>query len=143
MLHDRFGCRVAIHEWREILSHPISWDDHNHLTSDILDARLRAKYYGTVYIINRPLLEYALHKMSGEVPDEVQKAMRAYRDAPLQSSKTMQPETSEMEIYRACVDCIEAAKRSTTAFDGIILDPVTGELRNRLIVTNIVGTAHA
>jgi hypothetical protein len=135
---------MGLQGWREILSSSIRWDDRNHQTSDILDARLRAKYYGTLYIINRPLLEYALHRMPGEITAETKEKVLAYRNTPRNaSSDQIQLTVSDLEVYHACVDCIEAARRSTTVLDGIIFDQHSSELRKRLIVTNIVGTAHA
>ena len=39
------------------------------------------------------------------------------------------------------MDCVEAARYNTTVFDDLIFQ--MGELKKRLIVTNIMGTAHA
>jgi hypothetical protein len=121
----------------------MAWDDRDKPSSDILDARLRAKYYGTLYIVNRPLLEYALHKVKMDITSDIKKAVLKYRDYPPSvSSSEIEDTQNEMEIFYACIDCIQAAKQSTTAFDGIIFDD-KGQPENRLIVTNIFGTAHA
>ena len=120
------------------------WEDRDDPSNNILVARLRAKYYGAMYIINRPLLEFALHKMEGPrpVPAHVVDAVHRYRASHrVQGASSIQLVQDEMEVYYACMDCIEAAMHSTIAFDGIVFEG--GAARNRLVVTNIFGTAHA
>lgn len=141
----------------------MAWDDNNYLTTDINAARMRAKYYGAKVIINRPTLHAALHEewaaisvrlsespfpgpgrtsqqTSPTVPPRYQSTGMQQQDghagSPAQSeirpTKTVQ--ALKPEIYNGVVACIQAAIRSTTAFDGV---------PPRLIVTNIFGTGHA
>ncbi|RDW90849.1 putative C6 finger domain protein [Aspergillus mulundensis] len=48
--------------WRASLPREMKWHDNDPPSSDINHARMRAKYYGARYIINRPVLYYALFK---------------------------------------------------------------------------------
>lgn len=141
----------------------MAWDDNDYMTSDINAARMRAKYYGAKVIINRPMLYAALHEdwsaisirpseslftgsgctsqqISPTSPHEYRSTGMPPRDSHLGSlaqseSRIMRSlEGLKPEIYSRTKACIQAAIRSTTAFDRI---------PSRLIVTNIFGTAHA
>ena len=108
----------------------------------MLPARLRAKYWGAHYIINRPFLDYALHVMphakDGRNIESIAKDVNGNsRDqAEIQIFKAIE-QMGENEIWQAVKRCIDAAMHSTVAFDGIL------EHNERLIVTNIHGAAHA
>jgi hypothetical protein len=141
----------------------MAWDDNNYMTSDINAARMRAKYYGAKVIINRPTLHAALHEewsgisvqasespfqgsgrtsqqTSPTVPHTYRPTGIQQRDSfagsPVQSESrtTRSLHSLKPEIYLGVKACIQAAIRSTTAFDGV---------PPRLIVTNIFGTGHA
>jgi hypothetical protein len=153
------GWRGITHKF----SPEMAWDDDNHQTADINAARMRAKYYGAKVIINRPTLAAALHddwstlcirQSESPLPGHGHTSQQssptapyAYHTAHLQQHENYgelpaQSETRPVkklpalkpEIYYGAQTCIEAAVRSTTAFDGV---------PPRLIVTNIFGTGHA
>ncbi|KAK3643851.1 hypothetical protein LTR56_009946 [Elasticomyces elasticus] len=125
--------------WREGLPPALRWVDDAPPPSDILNARLRAKYWGARYVVNRPFLDYALHVMphvkNGKTVREVAKdANNDPRDeADIQLFEAIAGMTN-LDIWNACERCIAAALKSTVAFDGV---------PSRLVVTNIHGTAHA
>ncbi|KAM3413937.1 hypothetical protein BST61_g10608 [Cercospora zeina] len=130
-----------LQSWRQGLPDPLKWNDDDPPPSDILSARLRAKYWGARYVINRPFLDYCLHIMPGlkdQIPLE-QVARDSYgnpRDkADVHLFRAIQ-RLGDREVWAATQRCIDAAMHSTVAFDGLAK-------HGRLIVTNIHGTAHA
>lgn len=123
--------------WRSISS-SFAWDDNDPPPSDILAARLRAKYYGATYISTRPYLDFALHvrehlKDGTPLEKVTVDAFGKVRDFELALFRAMQTMPSDM-IKQKARTCVWAAIKSTEAFDGV---------PDRLIVTNITGTAHA
>lgn len=149
--------------WRLLTqqTHPeMAWDDDNYITPDINAARMRAKYYGAKVIINRPSLDAALHdewstislrqsqspippqshvlqQTSPSVSSQYHLAGMRQRSSYGDSPSQLEPRSVNAlkpEIRCGVQACIHAAMRSTTAFDGVA---------DRLIVTNIFGTAHA
>lgn len=125
--------------WRNALPDTMKWADEDRPAADILNARLRAKYWGARYIVNRPFLDYALHIMPQA------KAGKSVRDVARDARNNTRDEAelhlfeaiaglSDSEVFQACKRCVFAAIQSTEAFDGV---------PDRLIVTNIHGTAHA
>jgi hypothetical protein len=149
--------------WRHLTNlrnSPLAWDDDDHMTPDINAARMRAKYYGAKVIINRPTLFAALHHewstvsirpSESPLPGQGHPAQHAspivsqtyhstglqrqdsYNNSPGQSEHRKLEELRP-EIREGVEACINAAIRSTTAFD---------KVPPRLIVTNIFGTGHA
>ena len=147
-IHDE-----SLQNWRNVLPPWLRWDDEDEPATDINDARLRAKYYGALYIIHRPFLRHVLDReINAQGTDSPQTdVLKAALHKPLaysaqshESSRAAMPpprstsaETNiETEILHSARICVKAAMRSTVAFDNIID-------RQRLIVTNIFGTAHA
>jgi len=133
------GHKAILHGWRAMLPPDLTWRDDEPPPGGILSARLRAKYWGARYVINRPFLDYALHIMphvrDGSSVEEV--ALDVHRNprdkAEIHLFKAIKL-MGESEVWEACKQCIEAAMQSTVALDGV---------PDRLIVTNIHGTAHA
>ncbi|EME42038.1 hypothetical protein DOTSEDRAFT_72963 [Dothistroma septosporum NZE10] len=133
------GHESLLSKWRAGLPDKLKWDDQDPPPPDILSARLRAKYWGARYVINRPFLDYALHIMAhvrdGKSVERV--ARDGYgnpRDkADIHLFKAIQ-QLGDEEVWLAAKRCIHAAMQSTVAFDGV---------PDRLVVTNIHGTAHA
>lgn len=133
------GHDLILTEWRTKLPLGLRWEDSDPPPTNILHARLRAKYWGARYIITRPFLDYVMHimphiKSARDVESIAKDARGDARDpaeARLLEAIAGMPQS---EIWRAAEACVEAAMHSTVAFDGI---------PNRLIVTNIHGTAHA
>ena len=126
----------------------MKWSDNNFLTPDINEARLRAKFYGALYIIHRPFLHYALHSDEFQEPETsgtnifspTQSDMERRDMPPPTLESNEKSERDWQEVFESARTCIKAAARSTLAFDGIINK---GHESQRLIVTNIFGTAHA
>nr|POE78025.1 hypothetical protein CFP56_09666 [Quercus suber] len=128
-----------LQEWRNAVPQNTRWEDEDPAPADILSARLRAKYWGARYVINRPFLDYFLHIMP-----HVKEGKRVEESARDNNGHSRHAEEihifkaialmKESEIMSACVRCVQAAMYSTVAFDNV---------PDRLIVTNIHGTAHA
>jgi hypothetical protein len=133
------GHESVLTYWRETLPPNLRWNDNDPPATDILAARLRAKYWGARYIVNRPFLDYALHIMplakDGLTIESVAKDCNGNpRDkAEIHLFKAIK-NMGEKEIWTASKRCIQAAMQSTVALDGV---------PERLIITNIHGTAHA
>ena len=147
-IHDE-----SLQNWRNVLPPWLRWDDEDEPATDINDARLRAKYYGALYIIHRPFLRHVLDReivaqgTDSSQSDVLKTALHkppAYSAQSHERSRAAMPpprstsaETNiEAEILHSARICVKAAMRSTVAFDNIIP-------HQRLIVTNIFGTAHA
>ncbi|KAL8970058.1 MAG: hypothetical protein Q9183_001697 [Haloplaca sp. 2 TL-2023] len=150
-LRDHFHQRLQA--WRDLLPVGLKWNDDDPPAKDINTARLRAKYYGAQYIIHRPFLRYALdsHMKFQEYPSpnshtrvDHQSRSSSYSPQLLERKNsgmgppgpTQKEKIQHTEIMASARTCVAAAMQSTVAFDGIIS-------RQRLIVTNIFGTAHA
>ncbi|EOD46234.1 C6 finger domain-containing protein [Neofusicoccum parvum] len=128
--------------WRETLPAWLGWDDSDEPSDDINKARMRAKYYGARYIITRPILHWAIH--TNPAPTFL---MKQYGFTPTDENDSPDPsenlvsdslsKASWHKVMMASKRCVESAVQSTIAFDGI------ENASQRLIVTNIFGTAHA
>ncbi|OCK73945.1 hypothetical protein K432DRAFT_218789 [Lepidopterella palustris CBS 459.81] len=142
--------------WRNNLPPSMSWDDADPPSTDINTARMRAKYYGARYIISRPFLYFAVHKMDmppGMAADGSQQSsptMPLGLDAMTPKQRELMdlaPEQSRMKEIAG--RCVNAAIQSTIAFDRVGVDPKIpwkigwDHMPERFIVTNIFGTAHA
>lgn len=151
-----------LEDWRGKLPGPLSWNDRDKPATDLQTARLRAKYYGAKYILYRPLLHHALHPPPLKPGNWSSRPSESPMIGPGQYSSQSTPpidqtygsmnfprRSSEMgppprtgpsfedldtNVRRASEICISAAINSTIAFDGV---------KGRLVVTNILGTAHA
>ncbi|KAF2747078.1 hypothetical protein M011DRAFT_403309 [Sporormia fimetaria CBS 119925] len=115
----------GLRAWRNRLPPEYRWNDGDPPSTDLNIARLRAKYYGGKYMIHRTFLNMLLHNIS------------------LNSNKL----TAQM--LESATTCIDSAIYSTIAFDRVGMDPgskyepFVDLPRDRLIVTNIMGTLHA
>lgn len=129
----------SLSAWRNLLPEELKWSDKDAPASDILAARLRAKYYGAVYVSTRPYVDYALNIMprvrNGEsiVDAAVNVKGEPREETDISVFRALQSIGVD-EILEGCKRCIQAALHSTVALDGV---------PQRLIVTNIHGTAHA
>ncbi|KAL8691895.1 MAG: hypothetical protein Q9218_002963 [Villophora microphyllina] len=150
-LRDHFHDRLQA--WRDLLPIGLQWHDDDPPASDINTARLRAKYYGAQYIIHRPFLRHALDNNmafqeypSPHVHARVGQDSRSSSFSPQLLERrpsgmgppgpTQKEKIHQEEIMTSARTCVKAAMQSTVAFDNILN-------RQRLIVTNIFGTAHA
>ena len=142
-----------LNEWRKLLK-DWDWDDDDHQSESINVARMRAKYYGAKYIIHRPVLYHALQQanppptpnsryldspeadyaFASPVQRAVSPSGRSRCASELEPPGMHSSDKVDHKITAASKICVEAAIRSTTAFD---------KVPRRLIITNIFGTAHA
>ena len=147
---SRTDCAEGLRNWRLALPEMLQWSDDEPPSPDINSARLRGKYWGAKYIIHRPFLYVALESPSPlfddpavrlrldefkNDPDRFPLRALGKNELPASSAAEERFEAVVQQLM-SCRLCIDAAKRSTTAFDGIWP-------RKRLIVTNIFGTAQA
>ncbi|KAK5080490.1 hypothetical protein LTR05_008601 [Lithohypha guttulata] len=130
-----------------------NWNDNDHESEDINHARMRGQYYEAKYIINRPVLHYVLSLSYSESPmdrssqlladggphsEQISHPLVYYKNlvsGPVSEVRlpVQGPEYLEEWVLRACQKCIEAATKSTTAFDRVL---------PRLVITNVLATAH-
>ena len=119
----------------------VSWIEDDPPSSDILNARLRAKYYGAQVITYRPfllkILEHSAMK-TARPGYQVSSDFKVGIDVPSINSGSASADEINPKALAYARKCIQALIKSTLAFHGIA-DP--GEVR--LIVTNVWGTAHA
>jgi hypothetical protein len=101
------------------LAPSMAWEETAPPASDILSARLRAKYYGAEVITYRLFLKMVMNR-----PSQV-----------TQKSGGTANTAIPLNILNYAKLCIKALENSTRAFHGIE--------GGRLIVTNVWGTAHA
>lgn len=107
------------------------WDENDPPANDILGARLRAKYWGSQVILYRPFLRAILDRdpypyHSQVTSPEAQRAIDMEEGLPGVDPKI---------IHYARL-AIDALVESTRAFHGI-------PSSQRIIITNVFGTAHA
>jgi len=146
-LSARDKCEQMLNDWLQVLPEQLRWSHSDPPATDINVARLRAKYYGALYILHRPFLNFALHSQS--LRDSLNQHLEPYPTSRYGSPNNRQPggmappnrgggpESDQIkEILRSVKQCINAAMRSTEALDGV-------RKKERLVVTNIFGTAHA
>ncbi|KAH7080687.1 hypothetical protein FB567DRAFT_110659 [Paraphoma chrysanthemicola] len=153
--------RGILESWRRVLPPHLAWDDNEPPPTNANIARLRAKYYGALYMILRPHLRIAVHEFKYPPLHQSfnQRGQWSQNNSPVASGDAATPtyRGSQMvnldheqrdSIAIAC-QCIDAAIRSTIAFDRIGApedSPYEGYQMTRtarLIVTNIFGTLHA
>ena len=128
--------------WRECLPSALAWDETDALPDTILAARLQAKYWGGCNIVHRVFLDYALHILPhvSQGKDIEAGAVDVNGNLRNQSETLIFGAIRLMggsTMWNAVEQCIHALMKSTEAFDG------TFSPQERLIVTNIHGTAHA
>jgi hypothetical protein len=122
---------VNLEAWRSSLGN-WNWNDREHKSIDINVARMRGKYYGAKYIINRPALGYLLALRAG--PACASSSTPGSRPSWSPVVAPTYQSSSETEVQMAAEACVAAAMRSTTVFDSV---------PERIIITNVFGTAHA
>ncbi|CAJ2514323.1 Uu.00g024420.m01.CDS01 [Anthostomella pinea] len=115
-----------------------SWNDEDPPATDILSARLRAKYWGSQVILYRPLLKNMLNReplppstcrIQSPPPDAW--ASLGFEIGSLNLPSNVDPRTINYARL-----AIQALVESTRAFHGM-------DRTQRIIVTNVFGTAHA
>jgi hypothetical protein len=137
--------------WRRSLPHNLAWDDEDFPSTDINVARLRAKYYGGLYMVLRPFLRIAV--LNWGAPSNLSHAgspanASAVSTNPIRTT-SYTGSIDDVTLLELVHECIESAIRSTIAFDRVGASPNSdyrgyiSERCGRLILTNIFGTLHA
>ena len=145
-------------DWRRVLPRTLFWKDEDPPATDINIARLRAKYYGAIYVILRPYLCIANHSIDFP-PIGASTARASYHNSFAQTSGSSSNRNvhllvdlsdDQKSIIGVAVKCINAAIQSTIAFDRVGAAPERKYVKfdpsartRRLVVTNIFGTMHA
>lgn len=134
-----------ISDWRANLPESLQWEENDPVSNNINDARLRGKFYGAKYIIHRPFLHAALDYdfETPQIQSPPNNHLASAAPIPPAQGAEMGPpkatpdyDSRRAETIELAIICIDAAMKSTVAFDGV-LD------HRRLVVTNIMGTSHA
>ncbi|KAL7622774.1 hypothetical protein AAE478_006453 [Parahypoxylon ruwenzoriense] len=107
------------------------WSDEDPPANDILGARLRAKYWGSQVILYRPFLRAILEREPRPYPNQ---AGSPNNQPPAGLDEA--PPNVDSRILRYAGLAIYALIESTRAFHGI-------PNSQRIIITNVFGTAHA
>lgn len=145
----------VLESWRRVLPPTLAWADSDPPATDLNIARLRAKYYGGLYMILRPYLRIANHTI--ELPP-ASMSWSSQQNSPAPDAVStpnsrgmclVELTESQRKIIAVAAQCIDCAFRSTIAFDRIGAAPDSpydgfkSTRRRRLVVTNIFGTLHA
>lgn len=136
--HHALTHKEILEGWRKLLTPELAWSDDDYPSTDLNIARVRAKYYGGLYMMLRPYLKLASHTLEFPHPPPGTTGATDY----------ILSEDQQNIIKIAC-QCINAAIRSTIAFDRVGEEPGSTyhyfqpTRKKRLIVTNIFGTLHA
>ncbi|KAF3029157.1 hypothetical protein E8E12_000380 [Didymella heteroderae] len=146
-----------LEDWRRVLPPTLAWNDDDPPATDINVARLRAKYYGSIYVILRPYLRIANHFI--DFPPTGANARASHHNSPAPTSGgssnrnvhlLVDLSDDQRSIIGVAVKCINAAIQSTIAFDRVGAAPNSKYVKfdanartRRLVVTNIFGTMHA
>ncbi|KAH7009415.1 uncharacterized protein B0I36DRAFT_356649 [Microdochium trichocladiopsis] len=115
------------------------WHDDEPPAGDILSARLRAKYWGSQVIIYRPFVRHLLEKEPipyGAYKDPRLPPPESFHKLAINIGDKSVPEGFDPRTLNYARLGIEALIQSTSAFHGM-------PRKQRIIVTNIFGTAHA
>lgn len=145
-----------LESWRRMLPAQLKWEDDEHPATDLNVARLRAKYYGGLYMMLRPYLRIASHNI-GLPPEAARSNSQGYANrnpspAGYNSGRNVQVvdlSQGQQDIINIACQGIDSAIRSTVAFDRVGALPNSpynnyqSTRTKRLVVTNIFGTLHA
>ncbi|KAI1334259.1 hypothetical protein F5Y15DRAFT_429547 [Xylariaceae sp. FL0016] len=114
------------------------WNDGDPLATDILSARLRAKYWGSQAILYRPFLKIALNNENP--PPLLCRGQPApgttWESLGLDAGSLSVPPQSDPRTINYARLAIDALIESTRAFHGM-------DDSQRIVITNVFGTAHA
>jgi hypothetical protein len=148
----------TLHLWRKLLPPTLAWNDKDPPATDINVARLRAKFYGALYMILRPFLYSAMITLDAQPAPTSSMCSPGTVDpstTPNSTSKYYNNSTDlsasfeRHEFYKFAHQCITGAIQSTIAFDRVGAEPGSPyegyrpTRTRRLILTNIFGTMHA
>ena len=124
----------------------LNWEESDPPSRDLLEARLRAKYYGAKVITHRSFILRILSNSAEKSPKmrsrQAKEIFNEYKhgiiDPEIDTTNGSPHEEPDPKYLELAERGIKALIKSTTAFHGLG-DP--GQVR--LIVTNVWGTAHA
>ncbi|KAF9728474.1 hypothetical protein PMIN04_010457 [Paraphaeosphaeria minitans] len=151
----------VLESWRRVLPPHLAWDDEEPPPTNANIARLRAKYYGALYVILRPYLRIATHHIAYPLSHQTSHrgGQSSQHSPPVVSEdigtpadrgvQTVELTHEQRKISAIANQCIDAAIRSTVAFDRIgapndrPYERYEMQRTSRLVVTNIFGTLHA
>jgi hypothetical protein len=142
-----------------VLPSSLAWKDDDPPSTDLNVARLRAKYYGGLYVILRPYLRIANHSIDLP-PAGASAAWGPQQNSPTPTADSVPTSTSrgvqlvelsedQRSVIGIAAQCIHSAIQSTIAFDRVGAHPDSPYEKfkctrtRRLVVTNIFGTMHA
>jgi hypothetical protein len=129
-------------EYMDKIAPQMKWDEEKgEPARDILHARLRAKFYGAKVITYRPFVLKILANSAEKSPRPGERVSNEFRidvDVPAINANATSLEEIDPKAMEYAKKCIMALLHSTSAFHKVG-DPGT----ERLIVTNVWGTAHA
>jgi hypothetical protein len=148
-----------LENWRVMLTPELAWKDDELPSTDLNIARMRAKYYGGLYMMLRPYLRLASHVLEFPSPPSGTRGASQHNSPVPYGNHVSTPASrngqmvgfsdDQREVIYICTKCIDSAIRSTIAFDrvGEELDSqytyFTPTRKTRLIVTYVFGTLHA
>lgn len=145
----------GLENWRKLLPSELAWSDDEYPSTNLHIARVRAKYYGGLYMMLRPCLKLASHVLKLPPPPGSTSASQHSSPSPygqpLTNRNVQMVELNEdqQKIIKVAYQCINSAIHSTIAFDRVGEEPgstyeyFTPTRKKRLVVTNIFGTLHA
>lgn len=120
----------------------LTWEDGEPPATELLEARKRAKFYGARVITYRTFVLQILERNSSKSAKfgegTILERFRSSVGAPSVNSMATNMEELQPKVQEYIKMCLHALVQSTTAFHGLG-DPG----KDRIIVTNIWGTAHA
>lgn len=156
MLHADSSVNI-VESWRRLLPPQLVWDDDEPPPTDLNHARVRAKYYGALYVMLRPYLRIASHGV--DFPPSHHNGSWSHHGSPAapgdvstptnRNANMMDLSDDQRSLIAVASRCIDAAVRSTIAFDRIGADPNSkyenfrSTRTTRLVLTNPFGTLHA
>ena len=145
-----------LQSWRAMLSPELAWRDSDPPSTDLNIARVRAKYYGGLYMMLRPYLRLASHVLEFPSPPPGTIGASQQNSPSVDGNSTsnryvqmVELSTDQKKIIDVACTCINSAIQSTIAFDRVGADPESPYTNfrptrtKRLVVTNIFGTLHA
>lgn len=146
-----------LESWRRVLPSELAWKDEDPPPTDLNVARVRAKYYGALYMMLRPYLRIASHGI--DYPPSHYSGSWSHHNSPAaggDSATTTNRNVNMVDLsddQRKLIEvasrCIDSAVRSTIAFDRVGAEPDSpyenfkSTRTKRLVLTNIFGTLHA
>jgi hypothetical protein len=139
---------LALQNWKETVPANLAWDDSAVPSTNRNIACMRAKYYKALYMILRPCLQAAIAMDWSPTDRGFQCDPSTYIDKRIEV-QMIKPNSNQAKILEYACICINAAIRSTIAFDRVGAPENSPYARyestrtQRLVLTNIVGTMHA